>query len=74
MSLFSNSLEGSELRENSERAVYELFSRHYNVRSVRRISDKVYHVYLRDGKTLSVKTWPHTTIFGDQKTTVTYVG
>ena len=59
--------------DNSESAVYDLFSRRYNVRYVRKISDTKYHVYLRDGKTLTVAAYPHTTMFGDAVTTVKYV-
>lgn len=73
MSLFFNAFEGANLRENSERAVYELFSTRYNIRSVKKINERTYHVWLRDGKVLTVNTNPHTTIFGDQRTTVTYV-
>jgi len=73
MSMFFNALEGAELRDNTERAVEELFSSRYNVRSVSKIGDRKYYVYLRDGKFLTVKTNPHTTMFGRQVTTVTYV-
>ena len=73
MSFFFNPMEGERLYDNSEAAVYDLFSRHYNVRRVHRISDTKYHVHLRDGKILTVATYPHTTIFGDAVTTVKYV-
>ena len=73
MSLFFNPLEGERLHDNSEVAIYDLFSRRYNVRSVSRIGNTKYHVHLRDGKTLTVETYPRTNIFGDAVTTVKWV-
>ena len=73
MSFFFNPLEGEQLRENSERGVYELFSSRYNIRSVRRITNDKYHVWLRDGRCMTVETYPHTTMFGRPITTVKYV-
>ena len=70
---FFNSLHGAELSSNTERGVYELFSTRYNVKSVNRISNNKFRVWLRDGKWITVDTWPHTTMFGREIVTVQYV-
>ncbi len=47
---------GEKIPENSKRAVYDLFSRHYNVRRVTRewLRDSHYVVELNDGRYLNV--------------------
>lgn len=53
----SDSLVGEKLPENSRTAVANLFSQHYNVRSVTQSmwGDSRYVVELRDGRYLTVK-------------------
>ena len=54
----NDSLVGERIPENSRQAVYDLFARHYNVRSVTKSywGDDRYMVELRDGKILNVRT------------------
>ena len=70
---FFNPLQGERLSSNTERGVYELFATRYNVKTVDKIGNNKFRVWLRDGKWMTVDTWPHTTMFGNEVTTVQYV-
>ena len=61
----NDTLVGERIPENSREAVYELFSRHYNVRSVTKNhwGDDRYIVTLRDGRYLNVQTGKGYTMF-----------
>lgn len=74
MSLFGNSLAGTDLRADSEEAVYEALCRHYQILLVRKANfGNDYKVHLKDGsiKTVSVKKCCN--LFGEERIRITYI-
>lgn len=74
MSLFSNSLEHEDLRDNSARAVYELFATRYRVKNVQPLSPNSYRVGLKDGSSLRVEVGEKRSLFSNAKAFVKYIG
>ena len=73
MSLFENSLNGEDLREDSAKGVYDLFSRRYQVKNVRPLYGDKYSVQLKDGSHKTVAVGKRCTIFGEERAFVKWV-
>ena len=73
MSLFGNSLEHETLKENSAKAVGELFNRRYQVKSVEPTYGGRYRVRLKDGTTKTVGVGTRMNMFGEERAFVKWV-
>ena len=61
------------LSENTEKAVKELFKGRYNVRRVEKGFGNGYRVYTKDGHRMNVYVGTKPTLFGGEKTYITYI-
>ena len=61
------------LKEDSPKAVHDLFSGRYNVRKVEKGRGDDYRVYTRDGHVIKVGVGEKTNIFGEQRSFIKYV-
>ena len=61
------------LKEDSPKAVHDLFSGRYNVRKVEKGRGDDYRVYTRDGHVTNVKVGKRTNLFGGERVFVKYV-
>lgn len=68
-----NSLIHMDLKENSARAVGEVFARRYNVRSVQKSYGNHYTVTTQDGHRMDVTVGTHMNIFGEERPFITYI-
>ena len=61
------------LKEDSPKAVHDLFSGRYNVRKVEKGRGDNYRVYTHDGHCMRVKVGEKTNIFGEKRAFIKYV-
>lgn len=72
MSLF-HPFTNQNIKENSAKAIYDLFEGRYNVKNVKQTRPDTYYVNTRDGGRIKVKTGEKVNIFGERKSYIRYV-
>lgn len=70
---FFHPFTGQKIKDNSAKAVYDLFDSEYKVKNVKQGNGGNYYVNLRDGRTMRVKVGERTSLFGEKKTIINYV-
>lgn len=61
------------IKDNSTKAVYDLFEGRYNVKNVKHAGKDAYYVLTRDGHRMKVKVGEKTNVFGEKRNFIKYV-
>ena len=67
---FFHPFTNTRLKDNSAKAVSELFEGRYNVKNVKQTDTDTYYVNTRDGHSMKVRTGEKTNVFGEKRSFV----
>ena len=70
---FFHPFTNERIKDNSAKAVYDLFEGRYNVKNVKQAGKDAYYVLTRDGHQMKVKVGEKTNIFGEKRNFIKYV-
>lgn len=70
---FFHPFTNERIKDNSAKAVYDLFEGRYNVKNVKQAGKDAYYVLTRDGHRMKVKVGEKTNFFGEKRSFIKYV-